>query len=387
MPTRAGWRLLLVSLLLGVFGRVVAGIEFIIPAIVGLGLLVFAFLLRALLPSYITVTRQLSAQRLPVGDSVRIELELCNVGSRRSPLLQINDVVQGTSGFAVNVAPISAKGGVARASYLLHTVNRGLHTIGPLTISDCDPFGLARRKHKLAAVSQLMVHPRLEPVGRLQLVAIQESLLGKHNRQSLGLADEDFDGLRPYTPGDDLRRVHWLSSARQDELQVRQSRPPSQGLLCIVIDTRPPSDASAALDITTSVAASIAAAVLAQGDAAQIVTTDGRTTNRAIANSQLDSVLDFLAVLAGGSPTIRATIPNSGTTTIAISADLTLAHDVDKRRSFAAQLNAHLVITVDAHDWDTSDDSWRVPGWLHLSAPNQLGNLLESDALLTNELV
>lgn len=387
MPTQAGWRLLIVSLLLGIFGRVVAGTEFIVPAVVGIVLLVCAFLLRVVLPSRLKVTRQISASRLPVGDSARIEIALHNVRSRPSPLLRLHDVVQGTSGFSVNVAPISANGGVAHASYLLHTVSRGMHQIGPLTIYDCDPFGLVTRRHKIANVSQLVVHPRLEPVGQVPMLALQESLLGKKNQQSLGLTDEDFDGLRAYTPGDDLRRVHWLSSARQDELQVRQSRPPSQGLTCLVIDTRPPSDATTALDITTSVAGSIAAAILANGDATLIATTDGRTTKRATGSSQLGSLLDFLAVLADGSPTIQAALPNNGCTVIAVSADPSLALDASNRLGFAAQLHAHLVITTDARNWGTNDDSHRMPGWLHLSAPNQLGRLLESDLRLTNELV
>ncbi|MEZ5167894.1 MAG: DUF58 domain-containing protein [Acidimicrobiales bacterium] len=78
--------------------------------------------------------------------------------------------------------------------------------------------------------------------------------------------------------GDDLRRIHWPSSARQGDLQVRQFRPPRHGRLTVVIDTRPPGDTDTVLDVTTSIAASITASVLQAGDAARIESTDGRTT-------------------------------------------------------------------------------------------------------------
>ena len=380
MPTRTGWWVLIVSAVLGIFGRLVGGIEFLIPGAAGIAAVALALLLRYLLPSRVTVKKRLSPQRVPAGDSARVDIELHNHQSRRTPLLRVHDAVRGTPGFSLNVAPIEAKGGVARASYRLNTASRGLHEVGPVTIHDSDAFGLVERKHVIPSLLRLVVHPRLELIGQFPVPSAEDSLLGKKHHQALGLSDEDFDGLRPYTPGDDLRRVHWLSSARQDELQVRQPRPPRHGLLSVVIDTRPPGDLAAALDITTSVAGSIAASVLAAGDATLIETTDGRSTRRVIGSSQLDSLLEFLALLANGSPQIHAAIPSNSGTVIAVSADPVLVTDRTARRNFAERLGAQLVITTDVDAWGRDNHGHRSPGWIHLTAPNQLGALLPSDA-------
>ena len=338
MPTRTGWWVLIVSGVLGIFGRLIGGIEFLVPGITGVASVALALLLRHLLPSRVTVKKRLSPQRVPAGDSARVDIELHNQGSRRTPLLHLHDAVRGTRGFTLNVAPIAAEGGVARASYRLNTASRGLHEVGPMTIHDSDAFGLVQRRHEIPSLLRLVVHPRLEIIPQFPVPSAEHSLLGKKHHQSLGLSDEDFDGLRPYTPGDDLRRVHWLSSARQDELQVRQPRPPQHGLLSVVIDTRPPGDLATALDVTTSIAGSIAASVLASGDATLIETTDGRSTRRVIGNSQLDSLLEFLALLANGSTQIHAAIPSNGGTVIAVSADPALITDLAARRNIAERL-------------------------------------------------
>ena len=49
---------------------------------------------------------------------------------------------------------------------------------------------------------------------------------------------EDFYTLREYQRGDDLRRVHWPSSARTDELMIRQLETPWQSRALVLLDVR-----------------------------------------------------------------------------------------------------------------------------------------------------
>jgi uncharacterized protein (DUF58 family) len=190
------------------------------------------------------------------------------------------------------------------------------------------------------------------------------------------LSDEEFDGLREYVPGDDLRKIHWPSSARQDELQVRQFRPPRHGTLSIVIDTRSPGDTAAALDRTTSVAGSIAASVLEAGDSTRIETTDGRSTPLVAGPTQLDALLEFLALLEGGDETINPTVPAGSGLVVAVSADPQLATDVAARRRIAQRLRAAVVVTVDTEGWGLADTNGSNTGtWIHLSGPGQLSRL------------
>jgi len=49
----------------------------------------------------------------------------------------------------------------------------------------------------------------------------------------VGRVGDDFYALRPYVVGDDMRKVHWPSTARRDELMVRQDELPWQGRVTI----------------------------------------------------------------------------------------------------------------------------------------------------------
>ena len=77
----------------------------------------------------------------------------------------------------------------------------------------------------MSGTVEVMVYPRVDrisppPGGREQPTAVR-------NRQMVQAARRDsFRGLREYVAGDDLRLVHWRSSARTGELVVRQDEQP-----------------------------------------------------------------------------------------------------------------------------------------------------------------
>jgi uncharacterized protein (DUF58 family) len=245
--------------------------------------------------------------------------------------------------------------------------------LGPIRIDDVEGLGLARKRHRIDTRVRLIVHPSIEALPPIRVPAGDDPLLGEELRQSLGLSDEEFDGLRPYVPGDDLRKIHWPSSARGDELQVRQFRPPRHGRLSVVIDTRPPGDTARALDRTTSIAGSVAASVLAAGDATRIETTDGRSTPLVSGNPQLESLLEFLALLDDGAEQINPATPSGAGLVVAVSTDPILASDAAARRRFAVRLRAAIVITLDAESWGTTASGPVSTGeWIHLTGPGQL---------------
>ena len=61
---------------------------------------------------------------------------------------------------------------------------------------------------------------------------------GAEHPNAVARSGEDFYALRPYVVGDDLRRVHWPSTARHDELMVRQDELPWQGRATVLLDVR-----------------------------------------------------------------------------------------------------------------------------------------------------
>lgn len=372
MPTRAGWAVLAAGAALLGAGRLVGGLEFYVPGVGAVAAVTVAVLLRRLRPSRLAVVKQLTPPRVPAGDAARIDLEVVNRGRSRSPLVRLHDAVTGSRGVQLSIAPLEPDEST-RGAYRLPTSRRGVLQLGPTTVDDVDPLGLAHRTHRLDATVRLVVHPPIEALPARRVPAGDDPLLGEELRRSLGLSDEEFDGLRPYADGDDLRRVHWPSTARMDELQVRQFRPPRHGRLTIVIDTRPPGDGAEFLDVTTSIAGSIAAAALAAGDATRIETSDGRTTPLVFGTAQIEPLLEFLALLEGGAATIHPEIPAGGGTVVAVSADPRVAADRQARLTLAQRLRAALVITCDVGRWGTVDEARTSPAWIHLTGPGQLG--------------
>ena len=80
------------------------------------------------------------------------------------------------------------------------------------------------------------------------------------------MSDLAFHALREYVPGDDLRRVHWRSSAKADTLLVRQYHESRSMHAAVVVDDDPRSYASAdELETAISVGASLAIRAMTDG--------------------------------------------------------------------------------------------------------------------------
>src|SRR5690606_41580247 len=96
---------------------------------------------------------------------------------------------------------------------------RGRDPIGRLVLDVTDPLGGARLERPLGPATSLLVFPRtveLPTVPRLGATAADGP------RPSPVPAGVDGETTpRPYRPGDDVRRVHWRSTARRGHLMVR----------------------------------------------------------------------------------------------------------------------------------------------------------------------
>nr|WP_236027991.1 DUF58 domain-containing protein [Bifidobacterium pongonis] len=107
-----------------------------------------------------------------------------------------------------------------RIDITLHTPPRSCFVVGPASIRHGDPFGFLYYEREASHSAIVHVHPRIV---RLPFAPIG-SVRDPDGCVSGAVVDDDFDfhGLRPYVPGDDLRGVHWLTSARSGNLMVRR---------------------------------------------------------------------------------------------------------------------------------------------------------------------
>lgn len=96
------------------------------------------------------------------------------------------------------------------------------------------PFGLYRFHRKLGVAEPLVVWPTIFPVGTLPEAAGACHDDGQMFRNKPGTAG-DFLGVRPFRPGDALRRVHWPQTARHDRLVVTERQTPALPWLQLIL--------------------------------------------------------------------------------------------------------------------------------------------------------
>ncbi len=243
----------------------------------------------------VVVTRTVRPSRVHVGNPCTVEVQVRNRSTRAAPVLRLRDPVTGTTGADLLLAPIPVRR-TSKVAYRLPTVKRGLVTVGPMTVEIADPFGLASSRNRAAPAVEITVLPRIDDIPPLPRT-VGPDPDGSAETGSLGRVGEDFAALRTYVVGDDLRRVHWLSSARtDDDLLVRQDDVPWQGRICVVLDLRREKHDADTLERAVSAAASILRSHLRRGDHVRLVTSNGFDTDYGIGASHLDGMLEFLAV-------------------------------------------------------------------------------------------
>lgn len=296
MLTRSGFATLLVSVMILAAGRVFGLPELFVLGAGGLIILILAMVIVVARRLQVEVSRQLSPPRVHAGNPCRVDLLLRNRSRLPSPVVRLRDDVSGTQGVELLVAPMRHNAGT-QAVYRLPTDRRGLVEVGPLRLTVTDPFGLARITTTGDREVALIVYPRIDVLAPVRRSSGSDLERQTVQQQHVSHTGDDFYALREYVVGDDLRRVHWPSSARHDELMVRQDEVPWHGRLTVMLDCRtltPP----AAFEAMVSAAASVAVASSERGDQVRVVTTDGQDTGYGTGPHHLTAILGTLALVA-----------------------------------------------------------------------------------------
>jgi uncharacterized protein (DUF58 family) len=248
------------------------------------------------------VGRHVSPRRVHAGQPARVELTVRNQADRRTPVLRLHDPVSGTQGATVFLAPVE-DGATMRSAYRLPTDHRGVVAIGPLGVVVSDPFGMASVTADAAPQTELIVLPRIDEIVPPPPSIGDEPLAGLRVASLAASGGDDFAALRDYVVGDDLRRVHWPSSARHDDLLVRQDEVHWQGRTTVVLDTRVHTHRGHdSFEVAVSAAASVIAAAWRRRDLVRLVTTAGFDSGIAAGQAHAEALLEFLAAVHAVQP-------------------------------------------------------------------------------------
>ncbi len=269
MPTRHGWAMLVaaagsiaVGRLFGLMELFVVGVALITTVVVAL------IVVNRPLP-HMQVRRVARPALVSVGEPARVDLQVVNRSQLRTPRLKLWEPVGDKGGAPMQLAPLGAGDSVS-AAYRVPTTRRGVLRTGPLRAERTDLLGLVKRVTWLAGAGEVMVVPERVPLAFPG--AGSAGRLGQHLRlKAWGQTGSEFHSQREYTPGDDLRRINWKSSARSGTLIVRETTREGVQRCVVVLDTLAEGYDHDSFERAVVAAASVVAASSEMGIATRLV--------------------------------------------------------------------------------------------------------------------
>lgn len=204
--------------------------------LLGVALLVALDIAMAASPTAIGVRRRVPAS-VRLTERTSASLDVLNTGKRRARGA-LRDAWQPSAGASSTRHAFTLKGGDG-ASYVttLTPTRRGDRKAVGVTVRTAGPLRLAGRQRTLPLVDTLRVLPEFASRRHLpsRLARLRE-IDGRTAVQLKG-AGSEFDSLREYVIGDDVRSIDWRATGRRADVVVRTYRPERDRRVFIVLDT------------------------------------------------------------------------------------------------------------------------------------------------------
>ncbi len=232
--TILGWVTIAGAVLFYFLGRQLGWIEFMAVAC-GLGLVLLIAVPFVVGGDPLSLSREVEPERVEVGGVATSVLTIENDGKRPSAPRTVDDTI-GSTVRSIDV-PALAPGDRAQAVSSLPTGTRGILKVGPAIIGKVDPLGLLRRDLGRSEVAELKVHPRFVALAPLRSGFVKDLEGPTFDNSPAG--DIAFHAVREYVPGDDVRHIHWMSTARAGTLMVRHYVDNRRPYLAAVVDPDP----------------------------------------------------------------------------------------------------------------------------------------------------
>ena len=323
----------------------------------------------------LSCTRRIEPSRVPVGETAQVALQLQNLARVPTGVLLLEDRLPYSLGGRPRyvVSRVEPRG-VREVRHPVRSDLRGRYLVGPLSLRFADLFGLVELTRSFTSVDALMVTPSVVDLPRIRLGGGWTGG-GDSQARSISTTGEDDVTTREYRHGDDLRRVHWRSTARYGELMVRREEQPWQHRAVLLLDTRAGAHRGdgpgASFEWAVSAAASVGVHLLRQGFGLRFVTHTGAElsgygtdTTDAIAGTPFEGLLlDSLALVATTSGTDVGTglsaIRRGGGEGLVVAVLGRLDDtDLDALAAFRHHASACVAIVLDTLSWTAGPASF-----------------------------
>ena len=265
MLTDRGWGAAGAGLALIALWAALGELELLVTAVllfVGIG---FGLLYVRLSRPRVSIVRQINPSLVYEGDQAIVQATITNTGRFRIINPTVEDEVGGLGAARFHASAIKADESVV-ANYQIVCRPRGIYTVGPALLVLHDPFRFARRRSIVGASDRLVVYPEVEQLTGFPIVRGRDPAVHASRPEFSHRGGEDFFTIREYRTGDDLRRVHWPTSAKRDQLMIRQLETPWQSQALVMLDVRASAYSSpAAFEKAVKGAASVTSHLFSSG--------------------------------------------------------------------------------------------------------------------------
>jgi uncharacterized protein (DUF58 family) len=243
--------------------------------------------------------RQIIPPRVAPGQPATVRIRLDNVSRISTGLLLAEETIP----YSLGSRPRYVLNGIERSgsrevSYQLRSDLRGKFVIGPMRVRIADVFGLVELTANFASKNTLTVTPKIVPLTAASTTGSWSSDGDGRTRMTAAAGDDDVIP-RAYRDGDELRRVHWRSTARYGELMVRREEQRWQDRAVVILDSRRSAHAgtgpSSSFEFAVSAAASIGVHMARSGLDGHLLTDAGPLAGPAMFE---DVLLDALSVVS-----------------------------------------------------------------------------------------
>lgn len=306
MPTLRGWALAGAGLALIVLWYALGDLELLLAALFLLIALIAGLGYVRLRRPDLDVSRRLGSAIVHDGDTTNVTLLIENRSAGPARNIDLDDDVNRLGVASFEIAKLES-GHTATATYRVTCRPRGVYSVGPTRVRVSDSLGLAEQVAATGPQDRIVVYPAVEDLDGFPIVRGQDPAMEASRPEHSRRGGEDFYTLREYQLGDDLRRVHWPSSAKTDQLMIRQLETPWQSRALVLLDVRAPQyetadsfekAVSGAATVVTHLVGSGFDADLWAGDADPIDASRYGAAMEKLALVQPDPAIDILAVAA-----------------------------------------------------------------------------------------
>ncbi len=175
--------------------------------------------------------------------------------------------------------------------YVLEPKERGEYSFGNLNVFVTSRLGLVSRRYTFQKDAMLPCYPSFIHLGAYELMALQnEFLLGGIKKiRKLGHTME-FEQIKEYIPGDDVRTINWKATSKRNQLMVNQYQDEKAQRVFMVIDTgrtmQMPFGGLSLLDYSINAAMALSHIILKKGDKSGMMTFSRKTENKIAAENK-----------------------------------------------------------------------------------------------------